>query len=265
MKKKGKLVVGMLFLGALTLSSCKKEEVAVVQVVDNSKYVDLALSHLETFKNNDVIDGDGMYGWTDNSASYTNISSPIAISIYKHNQEEALRLFDDMVVSAHIENTLSSWDIYGFLFAYEKTGEPKYIAAANEIHQRYMDKYATNSIRDQYFGFDSYGRMMMNKYVNKYANELPSSLIVYSNSVETYYESRIVDFTDDVSNGYINTIFTLTGSGESRSVNLTDDLQQTCYAYLGSKSGVLLDFIKESIELNTAGTSEVSAEVLLAL
>lgn len=266
MKNTGKLVLGVLFLGGLALTSCKKEDIKIDNPLENNKeYIEKAKSHLATFKNNDDIDGNGMYGWTDNSNSFTNISAPIAISIFNHDKEESLRLFEDMVVSAHAENKLSSWDIYGFLFAYEKTGEPKYIAAANEIHTRYMDEYDVNSTRDEYFGFDSYGRMMMVKYINKYANELPSSLVVYASALETYYESRIADFTDANDNGYINTIYVLTGSGEPREVTLTGSLQQTCYAYLGSKDNTLLEFIKESIDNNSADVSEVAAEVLLTL
>ncbi len=264
MKITGKLVLGIMFLGAVTLTSCKKEDIKIENPVeDNKAYVEKALTHLESFKNNDDIDGNGMYGWSDNTSSFTNISAPIAISIYNHNPVESIRLFDDMVLSAHAENTLSSWDIYGFLFAYEKTGEPKYIAAANEIHLRYMAKYDANSARDQYFGFDNYGRMQMVKYINKYANELPSSLVVYASAVQTNYENRLAEFTDNINNGYINTIYVLTGIGEPREVVLSGSLQQTCYAYLGTKDKALLDFIKESVDVNSASVSQIAAEVLL--
>ena len=124
---------------------------------------------------NDTAMGNGLFKWkrTDSGAA-KNITAPIAHFLHRAGYEEIAELaFEDMYQRTSADPTsnsnFASADLGVFLYAYEVTGEEKFLQVAEDMWSQVQVKYGhtgTNPPRDNYasypslWGYDSYNQLM---------------------------------------------------------------------------------------------------------
>lgn len=219
-----------------------------------------------------------LWGWTDNSAAYANISAPIAYYLYKANlKEPALAGFEAMYIrTSNDRNSFSSADIGVFLYAYRVTEDSKYLDLVNDMASNWISKYPSDGFpfrgNDTYWGYDSMNWMRSAYYIKK-TDGIDQSLIDWANASITAYESGQQNYKDDTThivfmnvsaNNYKIGAFT-TLNDPITEID-TDDYQVMAYAKIGKTIKKDFDVAMET-ELfeNNGGYSEVAAELVYAL
>ena len=155
------------------------------------------------------------YRWTANGGSAVNISAPIymhavdAGSAFEKTAEIALRDLENKLTNVSLddlenlaEKRLRAWDIAGVLYAYEKTGEIKYLNAAErvwDIHIKLYELPRNGSIN--YFGFDMYGAFKAAALMAKYSTTYKAGAEEQLASLTVYYDANI-DAAVDATNGF---------------------------------------------------------------
>jgi len=228
---------------------------------------------------NDVNSG-ALWGWTDNSASYGNISAPISYYLYKSDLEDpSVAGFDAMHArtSADVTNpdNFSTADMGVFLFAYQATGDPKYLQIANDMAATWISKYASNGFPfrgvDTYWGYDSVNWMRSAYYILQ-TNGVDQSLIDWANESITAYETDQVNYTNDPYHAtYMNVNSTVYQAGIFTTINAADiealdSGQIYAYSKIGGTTGDEYDQVMaEKLYDDLGGVSEVAAELIYSL
>ena len=181
---------------------------------------------------NDTAAGNGLFKWkrTD-SGTAKNITAPIAHFLHRAGYEEISQLaFDDMYLRTSADPTNSdnfaSADLGVFLYAYEVTGEEKFLEVATDMWPQVQVKYGhtgTYPPRDTYpsypslWGYDSYNQLMgaylaqkhgldgadvyFQEFAAWYEDELPGQLAtnpsnaIYTNLIHKEFNLGIHDDT----------------------------------------------------------------------
>lgn len=226
--------------------------------------------------------GEGLYEWPRNQdRANANISAPISRYLARAGYiDQAILGFEDMYLRTSADPTnpdnFSSQDLGTFLFAYDLTGEAKYLEVASNMFDAVTEKYTASSPREPwYWAFDYYS--ILYGAAQAYAHGLEGSEDYY-NTLTTAYTDRISTFGSDSSADLdyhtvvINMIYEELGIGNRIDTFTFDDLenqlgiQYTAYALIGKSVDEELgaSFILEHI-YDTDNYSQPVAEAVGAL
>ncbi|WP_193164476.1 PKD domain-containing protein [Microbulbifer hainanensis] len=177
--------------------------------------VDFKTIHADGFMVNDTAAGAGIFKWQrPNTGAAKNITAPIAHFLSAAGYSDIAELaFEDMYVRTSADPTnpgnFASADLGVFLYAYEVTGEQKYLDVATAMWDAVQAKYGFDGANpprtwDNYplWGYDSYNQLMgaymaakhglpgadvyLADFGNWYESELPAHLVANpSNAIYT--------------------------------------------------------------------------------
>jgi len=232
----------------------------------------------------DIPDGSGIYKWTRADANaYNNITAPIAHFLHVAGAVEAANLgFEEMWIRTNQDPTdfanFNSADLGVILYAYEVTGDLKYLTLAQAMWPSVQAKYAFSAsfpreILPNYpglWGYDAYNYLFNLFMADKY--QLENADIVWADQVAIYegeLAGRIA--TDAQVAIFTNLIFDQMGVGSRDDSNTfvpgTDiDLQYTAYALMSNSvaPNAALEYLLAHVD-DVDNVSEAVAEALAAM
>lgn len=224
----------------------------------------------------DVNNG-ALWGWTDNSTAYGNITAPIAYYLYKANlKEPGLAGFDAMYVRTSTDlNAFNSADLGVLLYAYRVTNDSKFLDLANDMATNWITKYPSNGFPfrpvDDYWGYDAMNWMRCVYYI-KHTLGLNQSLVDWADESIIAYETDFGAYTSDNYHAvFTNVISTVYRYGAFTPMSLEDvtaleDNQIYAYAKIGKTTKKqFYPLMTDALLIDNGGVSEIAAELIFAL
>lgn len=217
-----------------------------------------------------------IWGWTNNSAAYGNITAPIAYYLYKSSlKEPAIAGFEAMYARTSSDmNNFNSADLGVLLYAYRVTEDSKYLDLVNNMASNWIVKYTSDGskIRNGLEGYDSMN-WIRNAYYIKKTSGVDQSLLDWADESIITYETAQVNYTDPYNIVFTNVINRVYRYGTFKYLSLEDviaaahdDPQVLAYARIGdSTKKELYPQMEDALFNDNGEVSEVAAELIFAL
>ncbi|NOR27290.1 MAG: hypothetical protein GQ540_02050 [Lutibacter sp.] len=274
-------------------SSFDEETIKSIESLSEKAQVkpDIRAKGLELFWDLEAVDGylftddisqGKLWGWTDNTVAYGNISAPIAYYLYKSGlKEPALAGFEAMYArtSSDFNNpsNFNSADLGVLLYAYRVTEDTKFLTLVNNMASTWTTKYPSTTglpfLRGEYgiWGYDGLN-LARNIYYIFHTSGVDSSLVAWAKEAKDEYEIQQMTYDADYDIVFENVsanIYKVGVFNPLATENIKDmaaDAQVLAYAKIGrtTKKNFYDEMLENLFELN-GEVSEQAAEIIFAL
>ena len=294
MKKLSYLLSGIAMIALLSIS-CQKESIdelnnelstEILKAEKITNWSEIKAKGLELLWDLDAEEGylytkdtsnGALWGWTNNSTAYGNITAPIAYYLYKANLKEAgLAGFDAMYAKTSTNlNAFNSADLGVILYAYRATADSKFLDLANNMTANWIAKYPADGFPfrayDTYWGYDAMNWMRSVYYI-KHTTGLDQSLMDWADESILAYDAAYGMYAEDNYHAvYTNVISSVYRYGTFTPVSLEDvialdDSQIYAYARIGKTTKKeLYPEMADALLIENGIVSEIAAELVFAL
>ena len=218
-----------------------------------------------------------LWGWTDNSTAYGNISAPIAYYLYKASlKEPGIAGFEAMYSRTSSDlNAFNSADLGVILYAHRATNDSKFLDLANDMAANWIAKYPSDGFPfrpvDTYWGYDAVNWMRCVYYI-QHTGGVDKSLVEWADESVIAYNSDLGDYIDDDYHAvFTNVVKNVYRFGTFRAISLDDvlalgDNQVNAYARIGrTTKKELYPLMIDALMIDNGEVSEVAAELVYAL